>query len=274
MTDTKQVPLDSIKIGARHRKDMGDLDALAKSIREVGLLQPIGVTKNYELIFGARRIAALRKLQQTTVLCRVLNMGSILRGEFDENEHRKDFTVSERVDIGRAIEEALGNRQGERTDRENADETELRANLPEVEPGQRTTEVAAASAGMSRRQYEKAKAVVETAEPEVVAAVDAGQVSIHDAAEAAKATPPKQRAAAKKVTSGKAKTLKEALGESKKEPKKKGPFDKLLKSLETAAAEGKHIETDKGGPTNRSKATLTKIDAAYQEAKEWKKALR
>jgi len=36
----KELPISSIKIGPRHRKDMGDLRALAESIRQEGLLQP------------------------------------------------------------------------------------------------------------------------------------------------------------------------------------------------------------------------------------------
>ena len=43
------VAISSITIGNRHRGDMGDLRALANSIAEVGLLQPIGVTSRGEL---------------------------------------------------------------------------------------------------------------------------------------------------------------------------------------------------------------------------------
>ena len=37
------LPVDKIRVGRRHRKDMGDVDALAQSIAEVGLLQPVVV---------------------------------------------------------------------------------------------------------------------------------------------------------------------------------------------------------------------------------------
>ena len=36
--------IEEIKRGVRHRKDYGDLDALARSIDEKGLLQPIAIT--------------------------------------------------------------------------------------------------------------------------------------------------------------------------------------------------------------------------------------
>ena len=41
----KSLRISNIKVGNRHRKDMGDLTSLADSIREEGLLQPIGVTE-------------------------------------------------------------------------------------------------------------------------------------------------------------------------------------------------------------------------------------
>src|SRR6516225_7565316 len=49
-----EVPRDTIRVGERHRKDMGDLDALASSVAQEGLLQPIGVTEDNTLVFGER----------------------------------------------------------------------------------------------------------------------------------------------------------------------------------------------------------------------------
>ena len=34
-------PIDSIEIGERHRRDLGEIDGLAESIKQVGLLHPI-----------------------------------------------------------------------------------------------------------------------------------------------------------------------------------------------------------------------------------------
>ena len=41
---------------------MGDLEGLARSIEEVGLLQPIGITEDGELVFGERRLLAVRDI--------------------------------------------------------------------------------------------------------------------------------------------------------------------------------------------------------------------
>ena len=40
--DFTLIPIDSIKIGNRFRKDLGDIASLAENIKEIGLLHPIG----------------------------------------------------------------------------------------------------------------------------------------------------------------------------------------------------------------------------------------
>ena len=117
--------------------------------------------------------------------------------EHAENEIRKDFTVSERVEIGKAVEAELGKRQGQRTDLVNEGQEsllgELSVNLPEVPKG-KTTELAAEKAGFgSDKTYRDAKTVVEKATPELVAAVDRGDVAISTAAKLATAPVEVQR---------------------------------------------------------------------------------
>lgn len=102
-----------IKIGERHRKDMGNLEVLTDSIRAVGLLQPIGITDANELVFGERRLRACRdSLGWETIPARVVNVSSIVTGEYHENEVRKDFTPSERVAIAETVAAAMPERQG------------------------------------------------------------------------------------------------------------------------------------------------------------------
>jgi ParB family chromosome partitioning protein len=73
----KEIKITDIVVGSRHRKDMGDLTTLADSIRQEGLLQPIGVTDRLELVFGERRIRAVRDiLKQRTILARIVNVSS------------------------------------------------------------------------------------------------------------------------------------------------------------------------------------------------------
>jgi hypothetical protein len=184
-----EIPCDQIRIGERHRKDMGDLGVLAASIATEGLLQPVGITEENLLVFGERRLRAVRDvLKQATIAARLVRVSSILAGEYAENEIRKDFTPSERVAIGKAIEAEIGNRQGQRSDRG------LPLNCAEVSPGVETRQIAADKAGFdSPRTYERAKKVVEKAVDEVLAQMDSGDLSISAAAVIAEQPPNAQR---------------------------------------------------------------------------------
>ena len=138
----KEIKIADIVVGSRHRKDMGDLTHLADSIRQEGLLQPIGVTDTLELVFGERRLLAYRDiLKKRTILAHIVDVSSILAGEYHENEIRKDFTPSERVAIAKAIEQQVGNRRGQRVQ-----------NFAQVEPGQKTRDAAAERAGFGNHE--------------------------------------------------------------------------------------------------------------------------
>lgn len=161
-----------IKVGERYRKDFGDLEALSKSIDELGLLQPIGIDSNYRLVFGERRLRACQLLGKETIQARTVHISSLLKGELAENEFRKDFTPSERVAIGEAIEGELGNRVGI-----NQYSDEGVENFPH--PEGKTRDIAAKASGFGNgKTYEQAKQVVNEAAPELVQAMDEGKASV------------------------------------------------------------------------------------------------
>jgi ParB family chromosome partitioning protein len=183
------LPLDRIDVGVRHRREMGDLQALADSIGAIGLLQPIGVTAEFTLVFGERRLRAAQMLGWTTIAARIVDVPSIVAGEYAENEVRKDFTPSERVAIAEAIRAEIGSRQGQRTD-----QAQPVDRGPQVGPGEKTRDIAAQKAGFdSSHAYRLAKSVVERGAANVVAAMDAGEVSISAAARAVNAAPKEEQ---------------------------------------------------------------------------------
>ena len=64
----KMFPISQIRVGnERHRKELGDIDGLAASIADVGLLHPIVVKSDGTLIAGERRLAAIKQLGWTEV---------------------------------------------------------------------------------------------------------------------------------------------------------------------------------------------------------------
>lgn len=149
----------SISLGERHRADLGDVDGLAKSIEELGLLHPIVVKSDGTLIAGERRLAACKSLGWQQVPVTVIDLEEIIRGEIAENQMRKDFTPSEAVAIGKALEERERARAQER---QQATHFGGAGNLPT--PQGNTRDLVGAALGMSGRNYEKAKAVVKAAE--------------------------------------------------------------------------------------------------------------
>lgn len=156
------LPIDSIDIGERFRRDMGDLPALAASIDRVGLLHPVVVAEQdgrVVLVAGERRLRACRDiLRWERIPIRMLPpIESLLEAERDENEVRLDFAPSEAVAIAaalRPIEEAAArDRQGHRTDVAG----EPPANVA------RSRDRIAAAVGMGRTTLARAEAVVEAA---------------------------------------------------------------------------------------------------------------
>lgn len=95
--------ISAIKVSSRFRKDLGDIDALAKSIGEIGLLHPIVINESDDLIAGVRRLEACKKLGWTEIPVRVVNLEEIRKGEIAENTVRKDFVASEIAAIYEAV---------------------------------------------------------------------------------------------------------------------------------------------------------------------------
>ena len=159
------VKIADIKIGSRARQATGWLDDLQRSIDALGVLQPIGVTPGNELIFGYRRLMACKALGFEEIPARIIDIDAddpvtALRMEQAENEVRKDFTPSEKVEIARRIEEALGKRHGNNQHGQKEDSLTLDT------PQGRSDELAAEAVGWGKDTYRKAKAVVESAPPQ------------------------------------------------------------------------------------------------------------
>uniref|UniRef100_A0A6H1ZD78 Putative methyltransferase n=1 Tax=viral metagenome TaxID=1070528 RepID=A0A6H1ZD78_9ZZZZ len=157
--------LSDIRMGKRYRQDLGDIETLARSMADVGLIQPIIVKPDNILVAGARRIRAADSLgwiEITHVVARNLEEElQLLKAQRDENTCRKDFAPSEAVAIGRDMGEREAaeakKRQGARTDLEHG------AQLAQSEMG-KTRDKIAESVGMGHSTYQKAEKIIEAAE--------------------------------------------------------------------------------------------------------------
>ena len=103
----REIPIDSIIITDRTRKDLGGVDSLSESINTVGLMQPTVINENNELIDGQRRIKAYVRLGIKEIPFFRVNLKEIILGEFHANSNRKDLTTYERVAISNKVEDFL-----------------------------------------------------------------------------------------------------------------------------------------------------------------------
>lgn len=106
-----QRTLDSITVGARHRTDLGDIDALMASIQREGLLQPITVTPDGALVCGRRRLEALRRLGHRTtnvwVRSGLTDRLSRLLAEQNDNALHKPLSLIEAESLYRELKVVL-----------------------------------------------------------------------------------------------------------------------------------------------------------------------
>lgn len=190
----KNIMVDDIVLTARHRKDMGDLQALADSIEEQGLLQPIGVDLDNTLVFGERRLLACRDILGWDRLPAVIvHVTSLVAGEYAENEIRKNFTKMERVAIGKTLEAVEREKAKERQSHKGVPD-----NCPEPPDAGDTRDIVAKKVGFgSGKEYERAKLVDARGSAELKAAVDSGDIAISKAAELTTLPKAEQTAAVK-----------------------------------------------------------------------------
>jgi ParB-like chromosome segregation protein Spo0J len=99
------VPIHQIVVGERRRRDYGDIGALAKGIKRVGLLEPILVDRNgnenqFRLLAGERRLKAVQMLRWKSIPAHLrehLTEDEMRDVELEENENRKSLTERERT---------------------------------------------------------------------------------------------------------------------------------------------------------------------------------
>ena len=178
-------PVSEIVVGDRTRQEFRNVDSLARSISERGLLSPINLrladdgTKH--LVCGGRRLAAVKSLGWSTVDVLIieddLDELEALYAEGDENTEREPFTPAEAVRHRQRIREveaaAAKVRQREAIkERDERGRAATSTKLDEVDEApaapkrheQETRHRTAKATGYSATTLDKAQEVVEAAE--------------------------------------------------------------------------------------------------------------
>lgn len=104
--EVKVVPIEKVKEGERFRHEMGDLEELAESILEKGIVQPLTVDTKMNLVAGGRRLAAAKEagLKEVPVIIRNVEGELDLREiELLENVMRRDLHWTERAALEKRI---------------------------------------------------------------------------------------------------------------------------------------------------------------------------
>lgn len=101
-----QVPVDDIIVKKRIRRDMGDIESLAESLKRFGQISPIVISKKNVLIAGGRRLEAAKHLGWRSINAVISeNSGELerLELEVEENIQRRDFSMEEVAEATRKI---------------------------------------------------------------------------------------------------------------------------------------------------------------------------
>lgn len=183
-----------------------------------------------KILDGRNRYHACRELDREPVFESVPTSTDPIEYVLSLNLHRRHLNDSQRAIVAAKVAnlENGTNRYEDKVGSSNGEAT------PAVSQGK-----AAKLLNVSKKAVERAKAVITHGEPELIEAVESGDVSLSDAADSAKDEPEKQRAGVAAVKGGKAKTMKAA---KQKEPR--GTYDdtqKMRKALAGMKSEAKEL---------------------------------
>ena len=110
----KPIPVDKIKVGTRFREELGDIESLAQSIENEGLINPITVDQDYNLLAGGRRLHAVMFLKWPSITANIMQIdseGDLRIIELIENIQRKELHWSEQAKLVSRINDLMKDEQ-------------------------------------------------------------------------------------------------------------------------------------------------------------------
>lgn len=221
-----EVAIDKITVG-EGRRELRDVDELAKSIKEIGLLNPITITKDFRLVAGYHRLTACKKLGWTTIPANVVDMDALHAelAEIDENLIRNELTVLERAEQLKRRKEIYEELYPE-TKRE-ANLKQYRNEIISFRDQPSFTEDTAKKTGVSRRTIEQEVQIAARLDDEVKEIIRdtelAGKKT--DLLKLARMDKEEQKKVAEKIRTGEAKDIKTAKKVIKQEERTTPPPD-------------------------------------------------
>lgn len=168
--------INDINIGTRHRQDLGDIDGLAESMRALGLLHPVVIDMDCNLIAGERRLTAAKKLGwkeiPVTIATTISGAAKALKAERDENRCRKDFAPTEAASLADQLEALEKPKAAERMKATQAKPGARVGSVKFPEPTDEdsgdTRDKVAEAVGMSAPTLQKVRTVIDAAKADPV----------------------------------------------------------------------------------------------------------
>ena len=103
-----RIAISDIKVSESFREDFGDIEALAEDIDKYGLLHPVVLDTDHNLLAGRRRLRACKHLGHSEISYTYVEAATELERreiELNENLLRKDLNWPEEVALKKAIHE-------------------------------------------------------------------------------------------------------------------------------------------------------------------------
>ncbi len=210
MNNNVTCPITEITMTSDRRKiDRNKVGELAQSIRNVGLINPITITADRQLVAGAHRLEACKSLGMSDISCIIFDGSDLQKelAEIDENLVRLELdpiSIGELAIRRDEILDALGQRAKSGTNVKNS-----RTGTPGG-PVPKTTEDVANEIGISKSTLKENKQLARDLTPKAKDVVRQSDVSKKDALKLARMKPEEQDKLAEKLSNGEAKSLVDA----------------------------------------------------------------
>lgn len=189
-----QIPIETITIKqGRRAVDESKVRELSQSMGEIGLINPITVTRDNTLITGAHRLAAAKLLGWTEIEATVSELDGLRAelAEIDENLMRNELHYIDRGQAFKRRDELL-TEAGLRAQRGRPEKSAESAGLM-------TTDEIATTVGISGRTLREEKQIARDILPEAQEAIKAADLPKTDALKIARMEPEKQVEAVKQM---------------------------------------------------------------------------
>jgi len=203
-TDNMKIKVSDIKVNEGRRSiDYSKVKEIAESIKEIGLINPVTITKDNVLIAGMHRLEAAKLLNIAEIECNILDLDKLRAemAEIDENLIRNELHYIDRglqLDRRKSIYEELhpeakqGMRNGQTS--KNAENSFLET--PSF------TEDTSKKIGKSQRTVEVELQIAKDIIPEVQEIIKQNNITKTDALKIARLEPEQQSKIAEKINEG------------------------------------------------------------------------